>query len=61
VLSQNRYIYPTLVTYPLGAPGFKMIEFKSSKQKALEFYHRKAMMVSAFFSDNSVTGHFSGK
>jgi hypothetical protein len=52
------------VIYPLEAPGFKMIEFKSSKQKALKFFHRKAMVANAskvyFLFDNCITGHFSG-
>jgi hypothetical protein len=37
------------VINPLGAPDFQMIEFKSSKQKALKFSHRKAMVASTFF------------
>jgi len=49
-----------LVTYPLGAPGFKMIEFKSSKQITQEFSHSKTKVVSIFFN-NSVSGHFSEK
>jgi hypothetical protein len=45
-------------THPLGAPGFRMIEFKT---KGAEIFTYKSNGGVDFLFDNSVTGHFLGK